>query len=48
MVSASLGSGPSLDDIRKAALDLDTKGWAVIENVISPGECASYVDRIWD
>mmetsp|Transcript_11426 Transcript_11426/g.34340 ORF Transcript_11426/g.34340 Transcript_11426/m.34340 type:complete len:460 (+) Transcript_11426:89-1468(+) len=33
--------------VAKAALDLQTHGWAVVEDVIPYAECKAYIDRVW-
>lgn len=33
--------------VAKAALDLQTHGWAVVEDVIPRAECEAYIDRVW-
>ena len=31
----------------KAALDLEQRGWAVVDNLVSQEACAAYVDSVW-
>lgn len=32
----------------KAALDLQQRGWSVIEGLVAPEECQEYVDSVWN
>lgn len=32
----------------QAAADLETQGWAVISDVLTPRECEEYVSRVWE
>ena len=48
MVSVHLSRAPPPEAILRAAHELHTNGWTVLEGVISPDECESYIDRIWD
>ncbi|MCJ1368722.1 hypothetical protein MMC16_007867, partial [Acarospora aff. strigata] len=39
-----VGAGP----IAQAAVDLETQGWAVVPDVLTPLECEEYVNGAWE
>lgn len=41
------GELPVVPAVARAALDLQLQGWAVIEDVIPPAECQTYIDGVW-
>ena len=46
-----IDTGASADPTRqlaaKAALELEQRGWTMIEGVVSKEDCAEYVDSVW-